>query len=207
MGTHGRSGVRRMMLGSVAEGVVQYSNRPVLTIVGGQRSAHPLRPERILVAVDLSDHSKAAVAYAKHLAATFGAELRVLHVVVPVAPPAYHDGTCIPSFTFTSPVVEKEAMAAMKRFYAEAQGPSGPIDFHVEHGQAVERILAFTAAHQTDLLVLASHGLTGLPHLLMGSVAERLVSRASCPVFTVKSFGRSLIQEEAPPAKAVGAAG
>ena len=104
-------------------------------------------------------------------------------------------------------MIEKEALAAMRSIYAQADGPTGPVDFHLEHGPAAERILAFATDHRTDLLLMASHGRTGLPHLLMGSVAERLVLRASCPVFTIKSFGRSLIRGQMPPATAVGAAG
>jgi nucleotide-binding universal stress UspA family protein len=207
MSTHGRRGVRRMILGSVAEEVVQFSTLPVLTIVAGERSAHPLRPEHILVPVDLSEHSKKAVAHAKHLAAAFGAGLRLLHVVVEMAQPVYYDGMGVPNLVFASPVLEKQAVAAMESLYAAAGGPSVPVEFHLEHGLAVEQILRFASAHRTDLLVLASHGLTGLSHLLMGSVAERLVRRASCPVFTVKAFGKSLLSDEKSPAAFVGAAG
>jgi nucleotide-binding universal stress UspA family protein len=206
MSTHGRRGVRRMILGSVTEEVVQFSNLPVLTIVAGEPSAHPLRPDHILVPVDLSEHSKKAVAHAKHLAAAFGADLRLLHVVVEMPVPVYYDGTGFPGLAFTSPVLEKQAVEALECLYAEAEGPSVPVEFHLEHGLAVEQILRFSSTHPTDLMVLASHGLTGLSHLLMGSVAERLVRRASCPVFTVKSFGRSLLSTEKSPATFVGAA-
>jgi nucleotide-binding universal stress UspA family protein len=194
MGTHGRRGVPRMLLGSVAEEVVQCASRPVLTIVAGARSARPLQPERILVAVDLSEHSRALVAHAKHLAAVFGAELRLVHVLVPWAvPPYYYAGMEAPSLVFDSPRLEKQLSYALESLYSEANGPRGPVDFHLERGQAVEKILRVAAVHSTDLLILGSHGLTGLPQLLMGSVAERVVRRAPCPVLTVKAFGRSLI--------------
>ncbi len=193
MSTHGRRGVRRMLLGSVAEEVVQRSTRPVLTIVGGTASSHPLQPQRILVAIDLSEHSAMPVAHAKHLAAAFGAKLQLLHVLVQSPLPAYYDGMSVPVLPFDSLLLEKQARSALESLYAEAEGPRGPVEFHLERGLAVEQILRFAAANSTDLLVLASHGLTGLPHLLMGSVAERLVRRAYCPVLTLKSFGRSLI--------------
>jgi nucleotide-binding universal stress UspA family protein len=198
MSTHGRRGVPRMILGSVAEEVVQLSKCPVLTIVAATRSAHPPRPRRIVVPVDLSDHSKTAVAYAKHLAAAFEAELRLLHVVVQAPKPTCYDGIGLPNFVFTSPLLDRQVRSAMDSIYAEADGPSGHAELHLEHGVAVEQILRFASAHQTDLIVLASHGLTGLPHLLMGSVAERLVCRATCPVFTVKSFGKSLVASDRP---------
>jgi nucleotide-binding universal stress UspA family protein len=206
MSTHGRRGVRRMILGSVTEEVVQCSTHPVLTIVAGERPA-ALRPDHILVPVDLAEHSKKAVAHAKHLAAAFGADLRLLHVIVEMPLPGYYDGTGFPGLAYTSPTLEKQAVEGLESIYAEAGGPSVPVEYHLEHGLAVEQILRFASTHRTDLLVLASHGLTGLPHLLMGSVAERLVRRASCPVFTVKSFGRSLLSTETSPTASVGAAG
>jgi nucleotide-binding universal stress UspA family protein len=195
MSTHGRRGVPRMLLGSVAEEVVHCSNRPVLTTVPGTgtRSLRPLQPERILVAVDLSEHSRMPVVHAKHLAAAFGAKLQMLHVLVQTPLPACYDGTGVPSLMFDSPLLEKQALSALENLYDEADGPGGPVELYLARGQAVEQILRFAAAHSSDLLVLASHGLTGLPHLLMGSVAERVLRRATCPVLTVKSFGRPLV--------------
>jgi nucleotide-binding universal stress UspA family protein len=133
------------------------------------------------------------VAHAKHLAAVFGAELRLLHVLVQSPMPAYYEGMGVPSFVFDSPLLEKQALSALESLYDEADAPGRPVEFHLRRGQAVDEILRFAAAHSTDLLVIASHGLTGLQHLLMGSVAERVVRRASCPVLTVKSFGRPLL--------------
>jgi nucleotide-binding universal stress UspA family protein len=200
MSTHGRRGVRRLLLGSVAEEVVQRSSCPVLTI--GARSSHSLAPQRILVAVDLSDYSAAPVAHAKHLAALFGAEMQLLHVVVRPTVPASYDGIGIPNLIFDSPLLEKESQSALEALYENAPGPSRPVSVHVEHGIAVEQILRFAAANSSDLVVVASHGLTGVSHLLMGSVAERVVRQSSCPVLTIKSFGKWLIAE---PAKAAAA--
>jgi nucleotide-binding universal stress UspA family protein len=196
--THGRRGVRRLLLGSVAEEVVQRSLCPVLTM-GGGGAGHSLSPQRILVAVDLSDHSAAPVALAKHLAALFGAETQLLHVLVRSPLPAYYDGVGVPHPAFKSPLLEKEAQTALEALYEDAGGPPGPLSVQIEHGLAVEQILRFAAANSSDLVVLASHGLTGVSHLLMGSVAERVVRQASCPVLTVKSFGKSLIADAAPP--------
>jgi nucleotide-binding universal stress UspA family protein len=155
--------------------------------------------------VDLSDHSRTAVAYAKHLAAAFEAELRLLHVVVEVPRPTLYDAMGLPNFVSASPAIEKEAVSAMENIYARAEGPNGPVQFDLERGLAVEEILRFTSTHHTHLLVLASHGLTGLSHLMMGSVAERVVRRANCPVFTVKSFGKSLISSDRPEGAVVSA--
>ena len=194
--THGRRGVRRLLLGSVAEEVVQRSSSPVLTIVGARRPEHSLSPGRILVAVDLSEHSAELVAHAKHVAAFFQAEVQLLHVLVRTPTPAYYDAVGLPTFVFDTPLLEKETQSALEAAYEDAAGPSGPVSVHVEHGFAVEQILRFADVNSSDLVMVASHGLSGAAHLLMGSVAERVVRQAACPVLTIKSFGRSLITEE-----------
>jgi len=193
MSTHGRRGVRRLLLGSVAEEVVQRSSCPVLTIPAGAGSGHGLWPQRILVAVDLSEHSTAPMTLAKELAALFHAELQLLHVVVRSPMPGFYDGVGVPNLMFDSPLLEKEARAALEALYARAAGPEGPWSLHVEHGIAVEQILRFAAHNSSDLIVVASHGLTGVSHLLMGSVSERVVRQAPCAVLVVKSFGRSAV--------------
>ena len=180
MSTHGRRGVRRMLLGSVAEEVVQRSTRPVLTIVAGTAVVASRCSPSASWSPSTSRSTRAMpVAHAKHLAAAFGAKLRLLHVLVQSPMPAYYDGMGVPVFVFDSPLLEKQARSALESLYAEAGGPGGPVEFHLERGLAVEEILGSPPRHSTDLLVLASHGLTGLPHLLMGSVAERLVRRAT----------------------------
>jgi len=191
--THGRRGVRRLLLGSVAEELVQRSSCPVLTIPAGPASMHDLWPKRILAAVDLSEHSVAPVAHAKELAALFRAELQLLHVVVRPPLPAVYDGMGMPALMWESPLLEKEAQSALEKLYVKAGGPEGPWSLHLEHGIAVEEILRFAARNSSDLVVVASHGLTGVSHLLMGSVSERVVRQAPCPVLTVKSFGRSCV--------------
>jgi nucleotide-binding universal stress UspA family protein len=189
-----------MLLGSVTEEVVQRAKQPVLTMLERRRSAHALEPRRILVAVDLSDHSAVALAHAKHIAAAFDAELLVLHVLIQSAVPSFYDGMAA-QLVFDSPRFESRARMVLEGMYAEAAGPSGRVSLHVERGLAVERILEFVSRQSIDLAVLASHGLTGLAQVLMGSVSERVVRRSSCPVLTVKSFGKSLLAADPSSAK------
>ena len=197
MSTHGRRGVRRLLLGSVAEEVVQLSKCPVVTSAGDQRRHDPLSPERILVAVDLSEHSRAAIAHAKHLAVLFGAELHVLHVIFHQAVPAYYDGMGAPNLMFESPLLEQEATKALEALCGEAPGGNDRVSAVVTHGLPAEQILSYATVHHNDLIVLASHGLTGYSHFLLGSVAEKVLRLAVCPVLTLKSFGRSMIVGDA----------
>jgi nucleotide-binding universal stress UspA family protein len=189
--THGRRGLRRLLLGSVAEEVVQRSSSPVLTL-RGENSVFDAVPHRILAAVDLSPHSEAAIAHAKEIAALFHAELQLLHVLSRPQLRSY-DPTAIPSFQLDVPRLVKEAEKELATAYERCGGPSGPVSIHVGEGLAVEEILRFARANQSDLVILASHGLTGLSHLLLGSVAERVVRLSSTPVLALKSFGKSLI--------------
>jgi nucleotide-binding universal stress UspA family protein len=66
----------------------------------------------------------------------------------------------------------------------------------VQHGLAIDQILRFAAANSNDLVVMASHGLTGVSHLLIGSVAEKVVRQSPSPVLTIKTFGKHLLAAE-----------
>ena len=81
MGTHGRRGVDRLFLGSVAEEVVRRSVVPVFSVCEGEEQHAPDAVARMLVPVDFSRHARAALAYARALAADYGAEVEVLHVI------------------------------------------------------------------------------------------------------------------------------
>ena len=73
-------------------------------------------------------------------------------------------------------------------------GPDVETEIHVREGRAVRGILDATDELSADRVVIATHGLTGLRHVLLGSVAEKVVRGADCPVLTVKPFGKSLLE-------------
>jgi nucleotide-binding universal stress UspA family protein len=201
MSTHGRRGLRRFLLGSVTEEVVQRSSAPVLTL-RGENTVFDAVPHRILAAVDLSEHSAAAIVHAKELAALFHAELQLFHVLVRPPLPVYYDGLAAPNLLPDLPLLTKEAESALEELYETSGGPAGPVSVHVAPGLAVEEILRFARVNSSDIIVVASHGLTGVSHLLLGSVAESVVRQSTCPVLTLKSFGKSLITKEAEPGRA-----
>jgi nucleotide-binding universal stress UspA family protein len=91
MGTHGRRGLRRLMLGSVAQEVVRLAPCPVLTVRGYDEKESTIQPiQSILVPIDFSDYSKAALLVARELAVLFGATLRVFHIVEDTFHPAFY---------------------------------------------------------------------------------------------------------------------
>ena len=81
----------------------------------------------------------------------------------------------------------------MEKLVLSSNGATIETDFHVIEGVAAKDIIQFSNMHDTDLIVLPTHGLTGIKHLLLGSVAEKVTRMAMCPVFTVKVFGKSLV--------------
>ena len=68
-----------------------------------------------------------------------------------------------------------------------------PAETFVLEGRATKDIVKFAEKNDSDLVVIATHGLTGIEHFLIGSVTQKVVRRAPCPVFTVKTYGKSLV--------------
>ena len=192
MGTHGRRGIKHMLLGSVAEEVVRRAFCPILTI---REQTQPKRLEdleKILVPIDFSDHSFEALSYAKEIAIVYQAKLQFLHVVEKIEYPAFYVTGENTIFDLV-PDIKIKSIEAMKRILKETKKPNIDLDFVVVDGYAAYEIVKYAEKHETDLIVITTHGLTGLEHFLLGGVAEKVIRRASCPVFTVKAFGKKLI--------------
>lgn len=193
LGTHGRRGPARMFLGSVAEEVVRLADCPVLTL---RRQKEPRTIEaiqRILVPIDFSRHSQQALSHARELAAIYGASLQLLHAIEePVYPYFYAPAG---GFSVAKQLDELRAKTdeALAKLLAESGGPEVPVERFVVNGRPAVEITRFAEEHDSDLMVIATHGLTGLERLLVGSTAERVVRQSPCPVFTVKSFGKQLV--------------
>ena len=192
MSTHGRRGIEHILLGSVTEEVVRLAPCPVLTVRADAEVEESPTIRSILVPVDFSDHARGALSHARELADSFGARLDVLHVFErPIHPEIYLGGMPLETPEFSA--VEGSLREALETFAREAPGPAVETAVHVTEGRAIPGILDFARDADSDLIVIATHGLTGMAHVLLGSVAEKVVRRASCPVFTVKPFGRNLV--------------
>lgn len=144
---------------------------------------------KILVPVDFSDPSRVALEYAVGWAVPFGAKVDVLHVW---QAPAF---VPLPSLPEASPadvtlveLVKNTAEQTLDRFVAEARKRGVAVrEALSEPGSPAHTIVEVAKKGGYDLLVLGTHGHTGLAHALIGSVAERVVRHASCPVLTVPS--------------------
>ena len=191
MGTHGRRGFTHVLLGSVAEEVLRHAACAVLTVRELREPKPPEAIERILVPVDFSAPSRDAVRVARTLAAARGASVQLLHVVEEaIVPDFYMEGRVYkPLF---SEDFRKRAVEALGVFAQEAGGPDAPMERFAVDGQATHEIVEFAREHGAGLVVISSHGLTGLAHLLQGSVAEKVARMAPCPVLTLKASAESI---------------
>lgn len=149
-------------------------------------------PRRILVPVDLSEPSRAALDYANGLARAFDASIDVLHVAevpsfVPLAnlPEVRGDDLSLVE------LVRSQAEQALSTFLDEAAGRGINVRHpRVELGTPAQVIVQHAKTFQHDLIVIGTHGRTGLSHALIGSVAERVIRHAPCPVLSVRRHDR-----------------
>jgi nucleotide-binding universal stress UspA family protein len=175
IGTHGRSGLSKMLLGSVAERVFRHSDIPVLTIGPSAHRITALAPSRILVPVDFTPASLISVKYACELACEHRAELALLHVLE-------HPDTA--------------ALADMDRLKSDVEGRLGEVveaqmdrsrvKLITRVGKVVPIVLSVAWELNADLMVLGVHRYTGLVNRLRWQVAYDLVRQAPSPVLTVR---------------------
>jgi len=196
LGTHGRRGPKRILLGSVAEEVVRRANIPVLTVRGGEDATTlPVGGvDQVLVPVDFSDPSREALRHARELASLYGAEINLLYVVEEALHPAFYVGG-VSSIYDVEPDIEEKARTHLQTFADKTPGADVSINVHAVPGRAAASILSFVEEHDIDLVTTSTHGRTGMDRFLLGSVAEKLVRHLRCPVFTVKAFGRSIVTD------------
>ena len=140
----------------------------------------------ILAPTDFSAHAGVALRHACGLAQKLGSELHLLHVLpdfVPASPDPILTPSLSPDYFSQAEAKARESLAHL----LQADWGSPPsLKLAVHWGSAVEGIVAYAKDHAVDLVVIATHGRTGLRHVLLGSVAERIIREAPCPVLTVR---------------------
>jgi nucleotide-binding universal stress UspA family protein len=181
LATRGRHGLKRILLGSTAERVVRFTPCPVLVVRRSKRAE--LRIRKILVPTDFSQCAMAGTMYAALWAKTFDAKLRLLHVVLPPAPVFNNRvGANVPADNLTVIASARLDMEASKKLdFLEGV----KCETEIRTGYAADEISAETG--DVDLVVISTHGRTGLKHAFIGSVAEQVVRYADCPVMVVPS--------------------
>lgn len=139
----------------------------------------------IIVPTDFSDLSVEAIRYAMSLSEMYGADLHLIHVVDDAPVLAFHTMEMTTDF-----VIEDTTRTAEQHLHEFARahdihGREG-ITLAVRHGNPYDEITRYAAEAGADMIVMATHGRTGLAHVLLGSVAEKVVQHADIPVLTIK---------------------
>jgi len=183
MGTHGRRGLKHLILGSVAEEVVRTCPVPVMTTRADAPSVEPLQGE-IMVAYDFSPASAAAARIAATWAATLDTGLCLLHVIEPVVYPDFYAVDLMPAKTLER--LHQRSKVALDEV-AKTQLPQCTPRTLVADGNAAQTIVETALAENAGLIVMGTRGLNALEHLLLGSVAENVLRRSQVPVLTVRT--------------------
>jgi nucleotide-binding universal stress UspA family protein len=178
MGTHGRSGLARFLLGSVAEGVVRHAPCSVLAV---RPDGEPRPFTRVLCPVDFSGSSEHAAELAAALVQPGSARITLLHVIDP--PAVYSRGQRMLDLVRD---LDRYSAEHLDRWAAQlaARVPVAKLSRVGHPGAEILKVLEEEPAF--DLIVLGSHGRIGLERVLLGSVAEKVVRHASCPVLVAR---------------------
>ena len=188
MGTHGRSGLRRYLTGSVAERVLRLSPVPVLTVRATAESSVGAGYEDILVPTDGSERSDAAVTHAVDVAAAFGSTLHAVSVVN-VGDIGTGAEVSVPGELLDE--LEAGATEATDAVADEARAAGIEAVTAVRTGRPKRDLLEYIETHDIDLVCMGTHGRTGLDRVLLGSTAEALVRQSDVPVLTVSTTQRN----------------
>jgi nucleotide-binding universal stress UspA family protein len=142
--------------------------------------------KRILCPVDFSTHADHAMRYGAALAEKFDAELTLLHVVAPIISVLPGESSLPEVAQARSSEIEAACRERLDKTIGELTARGVNVQCRVLNGVPYLEIVRFAKENATDLIVLGTHGRTGIAQLLIGSVAERVVRKAPCPVLTVK---------------------
>jgi nucleotide-binding universal stress UspA family protein len=150
----------------------------------------PIQIRSILVPIDFSPESEKALAYAVPLAKLCGAKLTLLHVLEPVATP---DFAAFPLAMDNDSAV-RACRIRLERVASDLKLRSLAEKFLVRNGRSFNEITSAARTLKVDLIVISTHGRTGLKHVLMGSTAEKVVQHAPCPVLVVRPKEREFVK-------------
>ena len=184
MGTRGLTGLKHVLLGSVADRTIRSVPCPVMTVKRAVRATGSLTPRTILVPTDFSECSRRAVDLACALAkGVEAAHLVLIHAYsLPLEVKTLAEVDDEPLLK----TISERATQDLGRVLIELKDEGISAELTVRHGSPEAVVVDVATERDADLIVMGTHGRTGLPHLLLGSVAERVLRTAPCPVITVK---------------------
>ena len=179
LGTHGRTGLPRLLAGSVAEAVLRKAPCPVLALRSTELGARVTQDiQGILHPTDHSEASRGALAVARELARDLGTRLVILHVTLPT-------DTLPGVIPYDVDLREQHDRLEALRKQLEGSDLKTHVEAMLRRGNTATEILSAARESACDLVVMGTHGRTGLRRLLMGSVAEAVMRASDCPVLVV----------------------
>ena len=186
MGTHGRTGLQRLLLGSVSERVIRRSHATVLVVPFGMMKAteDSLRLATVACAVDLSEPSRRAVDYAASIAASAGARLLLVHAL------EWSEETdTLPNAGKSSlPSSEDDAIARMNELLTEDMRVRCNPELVVGYGRAADELQRVVHERAVDLVVLGVRRRTLIDRVVFGSTTQGLIRHGACTVLTVNTL-------------------
>ncbi len=156
----------------------------------------PIRPKRILWPTDFSELSLHGGRYARELRKLFNSELHIIHVLA--APMSAEIAVTLPAevpVTLPEPELIEAAKAGLRRLIADHFDGDSTIKSDAFFGGASTSVAEYAKRENIDLIVVSTHGRTGLQHVLIGSTAEQIVRYAPCPVLTVKNPATDFLED------------
>jgi nucleotide-binding universal stress UspA family protein len=190
MGTHGRRGLGRLVLGSVAERVARESATPVMTVrLGAAGAARTPRRNIILVPMDLDARSADALGHARHLARALGAEICLLHVNASITPD--------PELGAVQADWLRTAALDAERFLTRHARAIGGARTLLREGDPASQILAAIEELRPRFTVMGTRGRHGIERVVLGSVTERVTREASAPVLSVSDRAAAAMKPKA----------
>lgn len=181
LGTHGRKGIKRLIMGSVTAGVIEKSPCDVLVVNAPCSNGCNGNYGSILVAYDGSDHSKKALERAVALAGTDKHEITVLYVI-----PSYQEMVGFFKTDSIKKAIFEEAEKILDGARKSVNGSGKTLATIVQDGHAASAIADMATRLRSELIVMGSHGWTGVEKAIMGSTTERVIVNAPCPVLVVR---------------------
>ncbi|MDD3642679.1 MAG: universal stress protein [Candidatus Krumholzibacteria bacterium] len=188
MSTHGRSGLKHVLLGSVTENVIRYAPCPILAVKQTEHEfidpdTHEAHIRKILFPFDFSRESLKPLEMLKSIAGINDAEITVLHSIDVEIPPVYYTSG-VTSILQLDPGLKERILEKM---HAELDGPleGHAARFIVTEGRAVDRIREEAAEGKSDLIVMGAAGSNKVGDFLFGSTVARVIQKAVCPVLVV----------------------
>jgi nucleotide-binding universal stress UspA family protein len=140
----------------------------------------------ILMPTDFSEYAEHAFTWALQMAADWQARLILFHAAAPISPLAFPDSVYLPELRRLEADMLADAEKRMSEFVGKKGSSAVLVETRVVVGEPVYEICQAVGREQADLIIMGSHGRTGLSHVLLGSVAERVIRHASCPVLVAR---------------------